>query len=308
MNSKTFSSIYAEWKKQKRTMVKESSFATYVNITEKHLLPVFGGKSVITESMARNFATMKLSAGLSVNSVRSQLRILRMIVAYGMRHGWTEYNGWAVRLPQEQRLKKLPVLSVPEQCRMVDFLLRNLSLRNIGLYACLCTGMRIGEICALKWGDINLETKSICVRRTVERVYLSNGGQGRTKLIVGQPKTRNSMREIPVSRNLLQLLRPFMRRANASCYVLSNSSRPLEPSAYRRYYQRVLEKAGLPKMKFHGLRHTFATRCVECNCDYKTISSILGHASISTTMNLYVHPNMEQMRKCIDKMLRTTKC
>lgn len=92
---------------------------------------------------------------------------------------------------------------------------------------------------------------------------------------------------------------------NADDFVLTNSEKPLEPRLYRRYYQNLMKQLGLPPMKFHGLRHTFATRCIECQCDYKTVSSILGHSNINTTLNLYVHPDICQKRKCIDKMMRS---
>lgn len=87
--------------------------------------------------------------------------------------------------------------------------------------------------------------------------------------------------------------------------MLTNSEKPLEPRIYRRYYKLLMERLDMPRIKFHGLRHTFATRCIESQCDYKTVSSILGHSNISTTLNLYVHPDMGQKRKCIDKMMKS---
>ena len=88
-------------------------------------------------------------------------------------------------------------------------------------------------------------------------------------------------------------------------FILTNDTKPTEPRTYRNYYKRLLNKLGIPDIKFHGLRHSFATRCIEANSDYKTVSVILGHSNISTTLNLYVHPNKEQKKKCIDKMLKS---
>lgn len=115
------------------------------------------------------------------------------------------------------------------------------------------------------------------------------------------------MRDIPIGSNLLRVLRPICGLVSATDFVLTNSDKPLEPRMYRHYYKRFMDKLGMPDMKFHGLRHTFATRCIESNCDYKTVSSILGHSSVSTTLNLYVHPDMGQKRKCIDRMLKSVK-
>lgn len=101
------------------------------------------------------------------------------------------------------------------------------------------------------------------------------------------------------------MIRPLQKVVNNDYYVLSNDVVPIEPRTYRNYYMKLMKHLGIPPLKFHGLRHSFATRCIESRCDYKTVSVILGHADISTTLNLYVHPGAEQKKKCIDKMLRS---
>lgn len=164
--------------------------------------------------------------------------------------------------------------------------------------------MRIGEICALKWKDIDIECGIFHVRRTIERIYIIEEGQRRTELLIGTPKTATSLRAIPISRSLLRILKPLKKIVNEDNYFLTNGQKPLEPRSYRAYYLRLLRMLGIQKVKFHGLRHSFATRCIESGCDYKTISAILGHADISTTLNLYVHPDISQKRKCIEKASR----
>lgn len=307
MDRKDFRTIYFEWIKTKRGTIKEASLATYLTFADRHLLPVFGNRTSITEADVSSFVNNKLADGMSRNTVKGLLMVLRMIEKFGMRHGWTDYHGWQIRMPRCERLTRLPVLSLHEQRRMMDFLQQNVSFRNLGLYICLCTGMRIGEICALQWGDISFETRVIKVRRTIERIYSEIGEQPRTRIIISVPKTVNSLRDIPLSADLVSMLKPFMRIIVPSHFVITNSVKPLEPRLYRRYYYCMMKKIGLPTMKFHGLRHTFATRCIESQCDYKTVSSILGHANITTTMNLYVHPDIEQKRRCIDKMLKKVK-
>lgn len=307
MEEKTFKFIYSEWKKVKCATVKESTFATYVTNADKHIVPFFGAETVVSESMVQEFVSQKTGSGLSNNTLRGLLQVLRMLATFGMRHGWTVYNGWDVRLPENAEHHELRVLSLSDQRRLMCFLRENISFRNIGLYICLCTGMRIGEICALRWGDIRLDIKAIRVCRTIERIYQEHGDVRRTRVIISPPKTRNSARDIPVSTDLTRILKPFISIAPVENYVLTNSCKPLEPRLYRRHYMQLMKNMGLPKLNFHGLRHTFATRCIESRCDYKTVSSILGHSSISTTMNLYVHPDIEQKRRCIDKMLRSMK-
>lgn len=126
-----------------------------------------------------------------------------------------------------------------------------------------------------------------------------------TEVILDTPKTKNSIREIPMTKDLLKMVRPVKKVVNGNFYVLTNEPQPTEPRTYRNYYKRLILSLGLPSMKFHGLRHSFATRCIESKCDYKTVSVLLGHSNISTTLNLYVHPNMEQKKRCIDRMFRT---
>ena len=147
----------------------------------------------------------------------------------------------------------------------------------------------------------------IHVSKTIQRIYLVDGEEKYTELIIDKPKTKNSIREIPMTRDLLALVRPLKKIVRGDFYVLTNAAEPTEPRTYRTYFNKLQHQLGLPKMRFHGLRHSFATRCIESKCDYKTVSVLLGHSNISTTLNLYVHPNIEQKRKCIDTMDKMLK-
>ena len=183
----------------------------------------------------------------------------------------------------------------------------NFTFRNLGIFICLSTGIRIGEICALTWDDIDTENGVIHIRKTIQRIYIREKGIRHTELMIDTPKTATSIRDIPMTKDLLSVLKPLRKVVNDSFFVLTNDSTPTEPRTYRNYYKKLLVKLDIPPIKFHGLRHSFATRCIESHCDYKTVSVILGHSNISTTLNLYVHPNYEQKKKCIDKMLKSLK-
>ena len=143
------------------------------------------------------------------------------------------------------------------------------------------------------------------VRRTIERIYIVDGEDKHTELIVNTPNTKNSCREIPMNKELLAMVKPLKKVVNEGFYVLTNEEMPTEPRTYRNYYHRLMARLDIPRLKYHGLRHSFATRCIESNCDYKTVSVLLGHANITTTLNLYVHPNMEQKKKCISRMFKS---
>ena len=287
--------------------VKSSTIAVYTLHLENHLLPKFGNKKTLQEQELQDFVLECLRKGLSQKSVKDMLIVLKMVVRFGAKHGWLQYQDWSIKYPTEQKSKELNVLTISHQKKLMQYVTDNFTFRNLGIYICLSTGMRIGEVCALKWSDIDLGTETIHVNRTIERIYIIEGDKRRTELVIGTPKTKNSIREIPVSKELMKLIRPLKKLMNDDYFVITNEAKPTEPRTYRNYYKQLLKQLGIPDLKFHGLRHSFATRCIESQCDYKTVSVILGHANISTTLNLYVHPNMEQKKKCINKMFKSLK-
>ncbi len=303
----TIGEVAALWKKDKQQYVKQSTIAAYALILENHILPVFGDKVQLTETDVQAFALKKLQDGLSQKTVKDVLIVLKMIQKFGAKNGDLQFVEWSVKFPTEQTKQELEVLSVNNQKRIMQYTIDNFTFRNLGIYICLSTGIRIGEVCALKWGDINIATETISINRTIERIYVIDSEKRHTEVVIGTPKTKNSLREIPMSKELLKIIRPLKKVMNDEYFILTNETKPTEPRTYRNYYKQLLKQLGIPDMKFHGLRHCFATRCIESQCDYKTVSVILGHANISTTLNLYVHPNMEQKKKCINQMFKKLK-
>lgn len=304
---KTIGEVAALWKKDKQQYVKPSTIAAYALILENHILPVFGEKVQLTEADVQAFALKKLQDGLSQKTVKDVLIVLKMIQKFGAKNGDLPFVEWSVKFPTEQTKQELEVLSINNQKRIMQYAIDNFTFRNLGIYICLSTGIRIGEVCALKWGDINIATETISINRTIERIYMIDGEKRHTEVVIGTPKTKNSLREIPMSKELLKIVRPLKKVMNDEYFILTNEAKPTEPRTYRNYYKQLLKQLGIPDLKFHGLRHSFATRCIESQCDYKTVSVILGHANISTTLNLYVHPNMEQKKKCINQMFKKLK-
>lgn len=304
---KTIREVSELWKQDKRMFVKSSTIAVYTLHLENHLLPKFGNKKTLQEQEVQDFVLECLRKGLSLKTVKDMLIVLKMVIKFGAKHGWLQYQDWSIKYPTEQKSKELEVLSISHQKKLMQYVTDNFTFRNLGIYICLSTGMRIGEICALKWNDIDIGTETIHVNRTIERIYIIEDGERRTELVIGTPKTKNSIRDIPISKELMKLLRPLKKLVNDDYFVITNEEKPTEPRTYRNYYKQLLKQLDIPDLKFHGLRHSFATRCIESQCDYKTVSVILGHANISTTLNLYVHPNMEQKKKCINQMFKVLK-
>lgn len=301
---KTISEIAEVWKINKKQYVKKSSFSAYVLLIENHLLPVFGNKHTIEESEVQAFVFQKLEQGLSQKTIKDILIVLKMILKFGAKHKWMSYQPFDIQFPTERVKSSVEVLSRTHQKKIMRYIQEHFTFRNLGVYICLSSGMRIGEICAITWEDIDTDNGVISIKRTIQRIYTIEEGIRKTELILDTPKTKNSLREIPISKDLLRMLKPVKKIVNNSFFVLTNEAKPTEPRTYRAYYKNLMKKLEIPELKFHGLRHSFATRCIESNCDYKTVSVLLGHSNISTTLNLYVHPNMEQKKKAINQMLR----
>ncbi|MBO5156783.1 MAG: site-specific integrase [Prevotella sp.] len=305
MKQKTIREIAVAWKEYKLPYVKQSTMAAYVLILENHIIPCFGDSDSLHEKEVQAFVLQKLEKGLSIKSVKDILIVLKMVMKFGVKNEWMNYYEWDIKYPTTSASKELEVLSVAHHRAILNYIQSHFTFTGLGIYISLSTGLRIGEICALKWSDVNVADGTITVSRTIERIYIIEGEKKHTELVINTPKTQNSCRAIPMSKELLAMIKPLKKVVNDDFYVLTNDEHPTEPRTYRNYYNKLMAKLGIPKLKYHGLRHSFATRCIEAGCDYKTVSVLLGHSNISTTLNLYVHPNMEQKKRCISKMFKS---
>ena len=296
---KNFKEVAINWQQAKAGFVKNSTMCAYMLVLKTHLLPCFGTMTNIRESDVQQFIMRKLSDGLAKKTVKDAVAVLKAIVKYGAKRKIFPFEEWEVNYPTESALRKLQILTLYHQRILMHYLIDNSNFQNIGILLALCTGMRIGEVCALRWEDVDFIHKVICVRCTVGRIY--NCKLRLTEKIFSSPKTKDSFREIPVSKQLFSALKE-VRKISVSPFVVGNSQQSKEPRAYRDYFTRLLKRLNIPKITFHGLRHTFATRCIESQCDCKTVSTLLGHSNITTTLNLYVHPNINQKKRCIERM------
>ena len=299
-----FSKIVALWREDKKQYVKRSTFAAYTLLIENHILPSFGEMALVEEQDVQTFVFRKLNEGLSHKTIKDILIVLKMILRFGAKNQMTEYRQIDIKFPTERDKHSIDILNRSNQKQIMEYIRLHFTFKNLGIYICLSAGMRIGEICALTWDDLDVENGIIHVRKTIQRIYVIEEHRKYTEVILDTPKTKNSIREIPMTKNLLKMIRPIKKIVNGNFYVLTNEPKPTEPRTYRNYYKQFMQSLGLPLMKFHGLRHSFATRCIESKCDYKTVSVLLGHSNISTTLNLYVHPNLEQKKRCMEQMSR----
>lgn len=301
VKEKTINQITEEWKEEKKKYVKKSTYAAYQLLIQNHIKPYFGDLYEVNEEKVQQFVFDKLDAGLSEKTIRDIIIVLKMILKFGIKNGYLEYVQIDAKFPSKQEKKDLDVLSKADQKKFMEHLRTNFTFKNLGIFICLSTGMRIGEICGLRWCDVDTAEGVIKVRHTLQRIYIIEGEKRHTELLLDTPKTANSVRDIPMSSELLKMLKSLNKVVNENYYVISNDIKPIEPRTYRNYYKKLCKQLDIPELKFHGLRHSFATRCIESKADYKTVSVLLGHSNISTTLNLYVHPNKEQKKKQLIK-------
>lgn len=297
VKEKTINQITEEWKEEKKKYVKKSTYAAYQLLIQNHIKPYFGDLYEVNEEKVQQFVFDKLDAGLSEKTIRDIIIVLKMILKFGIKNGYLEYVQIDAKFPSKQEKKDLDVLLKADQKKFMEHLRNTFTFKNLGIFICLSTGMRIGEICGLRWCDVDTVEGVIKVRHTLQRIYIIEGETRHTELLLDTPKTANSVRDIPMSSELLKMLKSLNKVVNENYYVISNDIKPIEPRTYRNYYKKLCRQLDIPELKFHGLRHSFATRCIESKADYKTVSVLLGHSNISTTLNLYVHPNKEQKKK-----------
>ena len=198
-----------------------------------------------------------------------------------------------VVLPKKEK-KDMKLLSKSEQEKLCRFVLNKPDNTKLGILLSYYAGLRIGEVCGLKWCDIDLNKGIIKVERTVQRIYEN----GSTRLIMDTPKSRRSVREIPLPVFLVETLKRF--KADDSAYVLSGTEKLTEPRTLQYRFKALLKKADLPSINYHSLRHMFATNCIALGFDVKTLSELLGHATVETTLNRYVHSSMERKTACMN--------
>lgn len=291
----TVKELFTEWLFAVKLRVKSSTYANYQMKIEKHILPEFSGQHFdsLTVQMINSYIQRKLDAGLSAKYVSDIVIVFKTMAKYAAKiHGFRNMLT-DVTLPKVYRKEK-PLLSSIQQWKLCKYLTENPSHTALCILLSLYTGLRVGEVCGLMWGDIDFDKSILTVRRTVQRIRTD---KHKTRIIADTPKSRTSRRSIPIPRFIMKLLRES--RSDDNHYVLSDSEIIIEPRTLQRRFKSILKKADLPSVNYHSLRHAFATNCLQAGFDVKTLSEILGHASVETTLNRYVHTSMEQKIKCM---------
>lgn len=305
----TLSSVAEIWLEYLRGTVKDSTWSNYAAIAKKYIPPEFASRPISSLTSDDIDLLFKLAAEpsgrerLSSSRLRSINTVIKSIIDYANLQGFCSLKYSVKRIrPGPCRDMKAP-LDREEQLVLERWLLNDGTPVSIGILLCLYTGLRIGELCALRWGDVSLATGTLYVRRTLQRISVIDAepNEPRTRLILGEPKSASSRRIIPLPGFLTELLEPL--ESDPASYLLTGSAkRPMEPRTLQNRFSTILGAAGLRRVNFHVLRHTFATNCVNLGCDAKTLSELLGHADVGVTMNTYVHPSISLKKSLIDML------
>ena len=297
-----------DWLAKQKNQIKESSYVKYQNLIKNYLVPQIGKlqPQELTNEILEIFCKTLLSSGgkhhsgLSAKTVSDILSVTRTILRYSVSKGYVISCDFST-ISLKQPLKNLRILSRLEQQKLCSYLQKDLVPVNLGILLSLFLGLRIGEICALQWSDISFEEKQLFVHRTMQRLQNIQDSEKKTRICISTPKSPSSIRQIPIPDGLFELLENYVGDKNG--YILTGKADTfMEPRTMQRRFKKILKAAGIEEVNYHVLRHTFATRCVELNFDVKSLSEILGHATVNITMNRYVHPSMEYKRQNMQRL------
>lgn len=302
----TYGEILEQWQKANNIKHKTATNLKYDYMIDKHINPILKDIKIgkINTGMLNDFLIDKLyngridnQGGLSPSYVRTMMIIINSSLLYSYEQGYS--NMMRVKAPLSPTPKKRPeILSITEQNKLEQFIINNLNPTNLGIMIALRTGLRVGEICALSWSDIDFDNRMLHVGNTITR---SSKGDSNCPFNIDKPKTPTSIRDVPISDFLVNLLQKIKSNSK-SAFVVSEKSTFTSPTTFEYRYHKSLRLSGIRDINFHGLRHTFATRCIEAGIDDKTLSEILGHSNVSITLNTYVHSSLELKRKQMDKL------
>ena len=296
---KDFEVVTEEWLKYKKNTVKKSTYYNYSYSVAKYLYPSFAGKNITKIKNYNNFIE-ELSDTLSPKTVRDIVTKLKEIINFYEEEHNTKLNIKKMSLPKMNK-KEIQILSNKEKQKLEKYCIEQNSLKSLGILICLNTGLRVGEVCALRWENVDFETRRIHVEKTIERIYSKE--ENKTIVIIDTPKSITSVRTIPINSKLYNILKQIRGKSKKTDFVLTGSSEHyVEPRNYQYHFKEILKRSKVKKYKFHTLRHTFATNCIEAGMDIKSLSEILGHANVSITLNIYVHSSDKAKRKYLEKI------
>lgn len=286
--------------------IKPSTRARYVFLIDHHILPKLG--SVFVASMTANqlsdFLKQKRKngrlhgGGLSAKSIRD----IGVLIKAALRLAVAEYHFYCdalnTKLPKAKQREIEPFTEVELQ-KIAKTLTPAANHKDAGIFISAGGGARLGEVCAARVSDIDFVSGTLRIERAVQRI----NQEGKTRLIIQTPKSETSVRTVPLPDDMMEYLKKAVSGLPRDAYILTGrTDKPMDPRTYQYYFESVLRRCGIKKRCYHTLRHSYATRCIEKGVDIKSLSEMLGHADVTTTLRLYVHPSMESKKQAVQKI------
>lgn len=307
---KTLSEVLQLWLENSSMRQKDATKLKYQFIVDQHIKPQIGALPIsqIDEITINRFLFQKQQdgrldreGGLSPSYIKCIATVINSALQFAVSQNYCNPVRVSLNTPTVPK-KELQILDKELQLHLERQIEDNCSPTGLGILISLNAGLRIGEVCALTWDDVNLEKRIISVRHTVSRVPTSDKeSESRSCLVIGKPKTASSTRDIPISSRLYLVLQKMKCQATSD-FVISTKDTFVSPRTYEYRFHRLLENYEVPNINYHALRHTFATRCIEVGVDVKTLSEIMGHSNVGITLNTYVHSSMELKREQMEKL------
>lgn len=302
--TESLGSLCEEWLSINRLRLKESTYVKYQSSIRKYIKPYLGPQDLgelDTEAVNKFTSELLYTHGLSPKSVKDILLILHSILKYANKQIPGACTSLEIIYPKDLR-SEMRVLSTDEQARVTNYLLTDMNFCKLGTLLALWTGVRIGELCALRWDHVCLDNACIRIDATMQRLKDTRLNAGaKTRVLIDTPKSTAAVRVIPINPQAVELCR-HMKPQSPTAYVLTGTQKFMEPRVLQYHFQRYMTDCCLEGIHFHTLRHTFATRCVEVGFEIKSLSEILGHANTAITLNRYVHCSMTLKRENMKKL------
>ena len=285
-----------------RPSVKVRTYERYRLIIEQHIKDKIGGMELddLSPLVLQSFITGLLQSGnrrtgkgLSANSVNAVISVIQSSLKTAHLVGLTkEYTAGKLKRPKHAE-KPVECFTLAEQKKIEQTIIGGKKDKLYGIFLCLYSGLRIGELIALQWSDIDFVKGFLTVSKSCH--------DGKGELVIDEPKTATSRRVIPLPKQLLPILKGIKKRSD-SLFVVSANGKPVSVRSYQRSFELLLKKLKIPHKGFHSLRHTFATRALECGMDVKTLSEILGHKNPTITLSRYAHSLMEHKADMMNRL------
>ncbi len=300
----TVNELFSQYLAQ--AQIKASTQERYQFMLKRHILPRLGEIAVssltaneLSELLVwlRKHGRLNGKGGLSSKTVRDLAVLIKSALRFAEREYHCVCEALNVPLPACTQ-KHVEVFSTTEIAALGKALLPSKAL-SASVMLALYAGLRIGEVCALRVADLDFLSETIRICHSVQR-FSSNG---KSRLCLQSPKSEHSVRVVPMHTALLPVLKQLSAKLPKDAYLLTGrTDHPMEPRTCQYQFAALLKRCGIRRRGYHTLRHTFATRCIEMGADAKSLSEILGHADIKTTLKLYVHPSMERKRQCVQQL------